>query len=408
MKRFLPIVFLIGIVSTRTLTAQIEIFNWQGYAIGADVAGPGNCAMGAMPDVILINSTYYMYYIARYNNAVNAIYYATSSDMISWAVQDTIMCGSADTTNRLYDLGGPGVMKLNNGQYRLFYRTAQKATFPNEPLFHIRSMISNDGIHFTHEAGVRVENSTYQANSYFKSASHPSVYKDANGMTRAIITGRDSSMSISAPAGLYTAVSNDEGLTWSGFQPLYAGCHDPIVIRDSTGVYHMYTSYMASGHREVTSSDGITWPAVPDSMLIRKNLVPLNEMTSAEVIADIGAAVDPSGNVYLYSNFKPQGPGAWVDVAYYTHDVSSGISENNSGTGINVFPNPAADAIIVTSDAAGADHYEITNASGQVVQAGILAADGRIDVSTFDSGLYFMRVFSEGDTGKKTLLIIGR
>lgn len=129
----------------------------------------------------------------------------------------------------------------------------------------------------------------------FKSASHPAIYKDANGNTKGIITGRDSSMSINSPAGLYIASSNDEGLTWSNFQPLYAQCHDPIVILDSNHVYHMYTSLMASGHREVVSTDGITWPATPDTMLIKKGSLVLNEGTSAYIIADLGAAVKTTG-----------------------------------------------------------------------------------------------------------------
>src|ERR1044072_85134 len=118
MKKLL-FLLITAILFPRISSAQYDVWDFQGYSIGADVVGPGNCAMGAMPDVIQINSTFYMYYIARYNN-VNAVYYATSPDMVTWTVQDTIMTASADTTNRIYDIGGPGVMKLNNGQYRLF------------------------------------------------------------------------------------------------------------------------------------------------------------------------------------------------------------------------------------------------------------------------------------------------
>ena len=110
MKRYLYTLLVLASLSAQQLSAQIEIYNWQGYAIGQDASGPANCQMGAMPDVMLMNGTYYMYYVARYNNQVNAIWYATSPDMITWDVQDTIMCASADTTNRIYDLGGPGLL----------------------------------------------------------------------------------------------------------------------------------------------------------------------------------------------------------------------------------------------------------------------------------------------------------
>ncbi len=187
MKKQLLFLFLGIIFSFKLLNAQYEVWQHAGFSVGVDVVGGGNAPMGAMPDVVYIGSQYFMYYVAKYG-AANAFYYATSPDMITWTVQDTIMTASLDTTNRIYELGGPGILKLNNGQYRLFYRTAQKPAPFTEPLFHIRSMISSDGINFTHEAGVRVENQTYQPSSYFKSASHPSVYKDINGNTKAIIT----------------------------------------------------------------------------------------------------------------------------------------------------------------------------------------------------------------------------
>jgi hypothetical protein len=371
------------------LCAQYDVWDFQGYSIGADVAGAGNCQMGAMPDVILIGNTYYMYYIARYNN-VNAIYYATSPDMISWDVQDTVMCASSDTTNRIYDIGGPGVMKLNTGQYRLFYRTSQKVSPPNEPLFHIRSMISNDGIHFTHE-GVRVEIQTYNPTSYFKSASHPSMYKDAFGNTRAIITGRDTSMNINSPAGLYTATSPDEGLTWTNFTPLYPKCHDPIVVKDSLNVYHLYTSYLGTGHVDAVSPDGISWTR--DSILIMQGSTVLNEQTSSSIIADLGAAVLPTGNIVLYSNYKPNAPGPWVDIAYYFLSPTSGMEEENAGESGLLYPNPSNRFINVT-DPQRYSACEIFNLNGQLIASQDIASDGTIDVGELVAGMYFVHLIS--------------
>ena len=398
MKKFL-LTSITGILLSCSMPAQYDVWDYQGYSIGADVVGNGNCQMGAMPDVILINSTYYMYYIARYNNQVNAIYYATSSDMITWDVQDTIMCASADTLNRIYDLGGPGVMRLNNGQYRLFYRTAQKSTPPNEPLFHIRSMISSDGIHFTHE-GIRVEIQAYNANSYFKSASHPSVFKDAFGNTRAILTGRDTSMNINQPAGLYTATSPDEGLTWTNFTPLYAKCHDPIVILDSNNVYHMYTSYLGSGHIDATSSDGITW--VRDSVLIMQGATLLNESTSPNIIADLGAGVLPNGDIVLYSNFKPNAPGPWVDIAYYTLSPQSSVEENVNDNSVALYPNPTND--LVTIRGLSFASAQIFDAQGRLVLTSTIDASQTIDVSSLNPGLYFVQLQSETATVTQRLI----
>lgn len=378
-------------ITIQSSFAQYEVWQHQGYSIGVDATGGGIAAMGAMPDVVHIGSQYFMYYVAKYG-AANAFYYATSPDMINWTVQDTIMTASLDTNNRIYDLGGPGILKLDNGQYRLFYRTAQKSTPPNEPLFHIRSMISSDGIHFTHEAGVRVENQTYQSNSYFKSASHPSVYKDINGNTKAIITGRDTTMNINSPAGLYTASSTDEGLTWNNFSPLYAKCHDPIVIRDSNDLYHMYTTYLGESHREATSTDGIFWPSTADSMIIKQGSTILNEQSSIHIIADLGAAVKANGEIVLYSNYKPLGPGAWIDIAYYSPDITSGVENANENINCIVYPNPSTDFFMISQSTDQILFLKIYSGLGEMVYEGSIKNGDRIEIDSWVNGMYYFSI----------------
>lgn len=385
------VLMLIGLLGTTT-TAQTEQWQFQGYAIGADATGAAYADMGAMPDIVRINSVYYMYYVAKYGTA-NAIWYASSFDMINWTVEDTIMTASLDPANRIYNLGGPGVLKLDNGDYRLFYRTSQEVTFPDEPEFHVRSMISSDGIHFTHE-GICIEVQPYQADSYFLSASHPAIYKDSNGDTRAFLTGRDSGMVITDQARLYTAFSPDEGLTWTDFTPIYEKCHDPVVIRDSSGLYHMYTSYLGSSHREVVSADGITWPAVADSLAMKQGTLLLDEMTSDFVIADLGAAVKTNGEIVLYSNYKPLGPGAWVDIAYFYFGGYSQVSESDALAQISIYPNPANDYLVVdVAQTESDDFYQLVDLNGRVVATGALKQPKtNVDLSGLESGSYFIRV----------------
>lgn len=379
-----------------TSRAQYELWQFQGYSIGVDAPAAGYAPMGAMPDIALINSTYYMYYVAKYGTA-NAIWYATSPDMINWTVQDTIMTASLDPANRIYNLGGPGILKLDNGNYRLFYRTSQDVVFPAEPEFHIRSMISSDGINFTHEAGVRVECQPYLADSYFLSASHPAVYKDAFGNTRAIITGRDSSMVINQPAGLYTATSPDEGLTWENFTPLYDKCHDPVVVLDSGGVYHMYTSYLGSAHREVTSIDGTSWPVVPDSMTFMQSGSILTEESTPYLIADLGAGVLPTGEIVIYSNHRPSAPGAWINIAYFYIDLTSGIDETATELPVLIYPNPATDLIYFDLDETQNHVVHFYDALGQLIYSEIIENNQPLDCSEWNSGLYFYSIFCEGE-----------
>ncbi|MBI3136269.1 MAG: T9SS type A sorting domain-containing protein [Bacteroidetes bacterium] len=391
------LVGVVCLVCGGTVQAQTEQWQFQGYSIGADASGAAYAPMGAMPDVVRINSTYYMYYIAKYGSA-NAIWYASSPDMINWTVEDTIMTASLDPANRIYNLGGPGILKLANGDYRLFYRTSQDVTFPDEPLFHIRSMISSDGIHFTHE-GIRVEIQPYQADSYFKSASHPAVYKDMNGDTKAIITGRDSTMDIGSPAGLYTASSADEGLTWTDFAPLYEKCHDPVVILDSAGIYHMYTSYLGTSHREAVSTDGINWPVTADSMAMKQGAILLDEGSTTYVIADLGAAVKSNGEIVLYSNYKPLGPGAWVDIAYYYFGGYTGMTETSASEEIRVYPNPATEMLVIElKESDAADFCLIMDMKGSIVSKQNLTGQKTIvDVSALPGGIYSLVVQNRND-----------
>jgi len=388
------------LLSTKVARSQYEQWNFQAYAIGANATGGANCPMGAMPDIALINGTYYMYYVAKYGT-LNAIWYASSPDMLTWTVEDTIMTASSDPSNRIYDLGGPGILPLDNGDFRLYYRTAQQATFPDEPLFHIRSMISSDGINFTHE-GIRVECQPYLPNSYFLSASHPAVYKDQNGDTKAFITGRDSTMNINDPARLYTATSPDEGLTFENFTPMYNGCHDPVVILDSIGTYHMYTSYLGSGHREATSADGITWPVGLDTMYMYQGATLLTEETSPVSIADLGAGVLPNGAIMLYSNYK-SAPGAWTNIASFIFGGYAEMEEGKNNSFL-VYPNPACTQITILNSAPGMLH--IYTMTGQHVRQ-IELTEFQNEVSLIDliPGQYVL-YFQSGNTNEKTLITL--
>ena len=42
--------------------------------------------------------------------------------------------------------------------------------------------------------------------------------------------------------------------------------HDPVVIKDSSGTYHTYFTYLSSGFKTATSTNGVNWPSSPDDI----------------------------------------------------------------------------------------------------------------------------------------------
>ena len=381
----LTVIFL----SVSTVKSQVEIWNYQGNSIGLDATGAAITNECFMPEIVKIGSTYFMYYTGRYSGKA-CISYATSPDMVTWTVQDTIMVSSGVTTDREYEVGGPSVIKTSTGQYRMYYRCCE-AYAVGPPPYHIRSAISSDGINFTKE-GIRIDIQPYDPTSYWLLAGQSAFYLDAGGNPRVIITGTDSTMVLGMPSRLYTASSSDGGLTWGGFTPLYSGQHDPVVIKDSSGTYHLYASYLLQGHRKAESPDGVGWPATADSILLQESAGPLTEESSPNMIADLGAGVDASGKVVLYSNYKPFTPGPWRDVAYYELDTTTGINDLIVSTNIDVYPNPVTDEIRFNLSSNGKIKILFFNSFGEIVFTGIINSNSSVLCSNWQPGIYFYSI----------------
>jgi predicted GH43/DUF377 family glycosyl hydrolase len=164
-------------------------------------------------------------------------------------------------------VGYPEIVTLNDGSYRMYF-TAYEKMYSN---YRILSAISVDGINWTKETGVRINNDTSFDSHY---AYAPDVIKLANGTYRMYYTGYN---------GYYyhilSAVSAD-GLVWKkepGIRIEYKGVYLPQsittgdVIALSDGSYRMYYSepgaspYYPTGYKggphivSATSPDGLIW-----------------------------------------------------------------------------------------------------------------------------------------------------
>ena len=380
------------------VNAQTEIWDYQGFSIGENCVAPAFCDQAYMPEIVNIGGTYFMYYTTKTPTNFDAISYATSPDLLNWTVEDTIMVGSADTLNREYIFGGPRVIELSSGQYRMFYRCCQKYTSGSEPQYHIRSAISSDGIIFVKE-GIRIEIEAYDASSFFSHVGHSAFYFDEGGNVAALLTAKDTTLSSFGPDRLYTAFSTDEGMTFSGFTDKYADCHDPVVVVDSTGEYHAYFTYLNTGSRTAKSPDGVIWPAVPDTLLLMQGTDTLIE-ADFPGIADLGAVVNPSGEIYLYSNYHTA-MGAWTDVAWYKMATANLVKSTESRNEIRLYPNPSNGTFRIIGlplTQPESSTIEIQNSLGEIIftTATSEAEKEIVLAESIATGVYFLRVMSDG------------
>ena len=363
MKKTLFIIYCVVGFSLTGLN-QDKTFEYQGFSVGSSLSGQSYFPRAMMPEIINTGSEYIMYF--GYESPTETfIMYATSNDMNSWQVGDTVLFGASDTTDREFIIGGPRVVKLPNGQYRMFYRASQK--YSSKPYYHIRSAISTDGKNFTKE-GVCIENVYYDNNSNFKHIGHSEFFYDAGNNLRAFLTAKDTTMSDSQPDNIYLAESIDGGLTWSNFVSKYASCHDPVIVRDSSQNYHAYFTYLNTEFKTVTSTNGSLWPATTNKLIMIQNGDTITESSSPIKIADLGAGVNANGDIVIYSNHASS-PGPWTHIAYWEDQTSSGIFSQEKVKSVQVFPNPTSGLINIDNlptELLGYSIY-VTNIFGQKV-----------------------------------------
>ena len=288
-----------------TELGSTETWTLKGYAVGKNA---GNESEGvSMADVILLDNGNYRMYYDQMSSAGFVIKYAESGDGISWAVKGTVLQGSNDPSDREYSVKGPSVLKLPDGRYRMYYQSGPQNQPMEEPKYHVRSAISQDGVNFTIE-GVRIEISSVDSSSPVKLAGHGTYFIASDGTYVGIFSGNFKDEM--GPSELVMATSSD-GLTFGNFRMLYEDWHDPIVIKVSGG-YKMYATYLLEEQGTALSSDGLTWP----SQMTQVSFVDSsgNILTEGEQgVGDFGGVLQPSGTIRLFSNYGNPSE----NIAYY-------------------------------------------------------------------------------------------
>ena len=278
-------------------SAKSETWQRVGFAVGRSVGNETSEGSYIMSNIHREGSTMVMYYTVEAPTQ-SSIKRATSLDGLTWNVSDTVLQGSATTSDQDFVIGGASAVKISNNRLRVYFRAAPQHSGAAAPLYQIFSAVSSDGISFTRESGTRIANDTYDSSAKFSLAGHGSFFKAAtrySGLFSANLSGQSS-----IPSDIYSTRSKD-GLRWGSFKKLYEGSHDPTVLKVN-GKYLVYASHLNSGFKKGKSNDGIKWPKrLTDIKLIDQDGSTLSEETAG--VADLGIGLSPDGTLRLYSNY---------------------------------------------------------------------------------------------------------
>lgn len=285
--------------TSTTSTTTIEQWKMKGYVLGNQSHNEIVTSSILMPEITEFgNNIYRMYYSYGSDSVGSYIKYAESNDTLNWTVKGIALQNSSDTNNREYQVGGPSIVKLKDGRYRMYYQANPKVV--QIPKFNISSAISNYGIAFSKE-GVVIDISPYDTNSIFKLAGHGSFFIAENGLYACFISAEEKTST--SPSSLYFATSTD-GRSFSNYSMKYYSWHDPIVIKTSDG-YWMFATYLKEKQGKAFSSDGLTWPSeMTEIKLVDSSNTHLTPDNSG--VGDIGGILLPNGNIRLFTNYgKP-------------------------------------------------------------------------------------------------------
>ncbi len=275
-------------------------YELRGFAAGVAAGNyePEDGSM-IMADVLQMDDgTYRMYYGQRAPLPIGEnIRVATSPDGESWtpADDDLALAGAKDDADVTRIMGGPSVVRLPDGGYRMFVRCSPKPG-SSGPDYHIRSAISKNGLKFDDESP-RIKNQTMDPTSPWLTVGHGRFYALDDGTWAAIVTVEPNKGS---PADLALFTSTDT-TNWTYQRILYEDYHDPVVIRSGSD-FLMIASYKTEYAAMMTSTDGVTWPAQVTKLEFFE-MGATEPLANEDEVADFGAMFRPDGQFVILANF---------------------------------------------------------------------------------------------------------
>ncbi len=160
---------------------------------------------------------------------------------------------------------------------------------------------------------------------------------------------------------------------------------DTLKIMMSTDSGKTYSNiYSKSGAELATVSTPITDPPTINDCIFTPTS--LNQWRTE--IIKLDEYKDKSGVVFIFKDVSGNGGTLWLDnLRFMSYDDISGVTDDNSLSGLSVNPNPATDFINISSDIG--NKVEIYSVLGEKL---IISNDkNRIDVSFLPTGIYFLK-----------------
>lgn len=205
----------------------LELLSWQKES--------GIKAAGAVSScTIFKDNQYWLYY-----TGIGGIFLARAADGLNFQEYGMVV-NNGDFGSEQETVTNPAVFRLKNGQYRMIYEGAKN----QQTIRKLYSAISSDGLEWTKEAGVRLEDSIFfydpkkGTGSDVVFTSVPDVIELENGCFRMYYTVIDESR---------IAESCDEGLSWQKkgkimFDVYPEVTQDPDIIQLDNGKYKLFFS----------------------------------------------------------------------------------------------------------------------------------------------------------------------
>lgn len=138
----------------------------------------------------------------------------------------------------------------------------------------------------------------------------------------------------------------------------------------------------------------LTWEVIADEAIKASIIENSVDGINFTTVGNIGADADYT-SVYTFLHENPAKKSNYYRVKCYDENDKEFVSKIicieplNTNSNINIYPNPAANIIVVV-DANNGDEYAIVSSNNQNVLTGVISNNGAIDISKLKQGIYFV------------------